>query len=277
MDFALEHKRRNEHNQPVTRQATILNYLLVAAILLMSLNVVYDCSFLLRGALILLLVLTWKAKAWDLLPGALLFFFLYVAGRYFPDAVWRAPAGGFFLALFLTALVLLPTPLFRPAFSWARRGSLDQVTLSLVVITSLLSALALGLWAMWSDYLGLGSAMMKSYRGSPTWFLLLIGIPGFALLNSLAEEAVYRGVLQETLKKRFPGKEFLILALQASAFAAAHYFAGFPNGKMGYLMTFAYALMLGHLRERAEGMAAPLLTHFTADLVIGILLFLLAY
>ena len=251
--------------------------LFVALTLLISLNVFWDLSFLFRVVTVAFLFVTIVSRSWDLVPCALLFFFLYVGAYFFPSGVWHLPAGGFLAALLLTFLVLLPTNLFRSGFAWFRRGSLDQITLALVVITSLFAAVALGLWAMWTDYLGIGSSMIKSTRGTPTWLLLGVGVPGFALLNAFAEEAVYRGFLQEALRRRFPRQLLLVLALQASAFAAAHYFSGFPNGKMGYLMTFTYAMMLGYLRERAEGMLAPFLTHFTADVVIGILLFLLAY
>lgn len=227
-------------------------------------------------AIAALLVCSIAAKADDIGPAALLFFLLYLGPLFlFPNFIWSVPAGGFLAALLFTYLCLLPTTWLKPALSWVKRGSLSQITLALVVITSLISLVALGLWAMWADYLGLGSSMMKGMRTTPAWLMLGIYVPVFALVNAFAEEAVYRGFLQEALKKRFPANLPLVLTLQASAFAAAHYRAGFPNGKLGYCMTFIYALMLGYLRERSEGMLAPFLAHVVADLMIGLLLFLL--
>lgn len=224
----------------------------------------------------LLLILSIAANASEIGPTALLFFLLYFGPLFlFPQFLWSVPAGGFFAAMIGTLLCLLPTPWLRPGFSWLRKGSLDQVTLALVVLTGLVSVIALGLWAMWSDYLGLGSSMMKGLRSTPAWIIIGVYIPLFALVNAFAEEAVYRGFLQEALRKRFPKNMGLVLGFQAAAFAAAHYRAGFPNGKVGYLMTFTYALMLGYLRERSGGMLAPFLAHVVADLMIGLLLFLL--
>jgi membrane protease YdiL (CAAX protease family) len=241
-------------------------------VLLGGLNAAYAVCL----AMTALLVCCIAAKAEDIGPAALLFFMLYFGPIFlFPDAVWKVPAGGFLASIALTCLCLLPTPWMKPALSWVKRGSLNQTTLALVVITSLVSVLALGLWAVWADYLGVGSAMMRSMRSTPGWLLVGVYIPVFALVNAFAEETVYRGFLQEALKKRFPNRMGLVLTMQASAFAAAHYRSGFPNGKIGYLMTFSYALMLGFLRERSEGMLAPYLAHVAADLMIGILLFLL--
>ncbi|MGZ3694498.1 MAG: CPBP family intramembrane glutamic endopeptidase [Bdellovibrionota bacterium] len=232
--------------------------------------------YALCGLMALLLLACIKTNAEDIGPAVLLFCALYFGPIFiFPNFIWSVPAGGFLASLLLTSICLLPTPWLKPAFTWARRGSLDQTTLALVILTSFISVIALGLWAMWSNYLGVGSAMMKGMRSTPSWLLLGIYIPVFALVNAFSEEVIYRGFLQEALRKRFPQKIRLVLAMQASAFAAAHYRAGFPNGKLGYLMTFSYAMMLGYLRERSEGMLAPFLAHVVADFMIGVLLFLL--
>jgi membrane protease YdiL (CAAX protease family) len=232
--------------------------------------------YLMGGSVLALLAGAVVTRSENVGPGAVLLFFLFLGpSLLFPDAVWSVPAGGFFTALLLTMFCLWPTPWFKPGLSWMRRGSLDQTTLALVAITSLVSVIALALWAMWSDYLGLGSSMMKGMRTTPTWLMLGVYIPLFALVNAVAEECVYRGFIQEALRKCFPRNLALVLVVQASAFAAAHYYAGFPNGKLGYAMTFAYALMLGFLRERSRGMLAPILAHIVADFVIGLLLFLL--
>jgi membrane protease YdiL (CAAX protease family) len=58
------------------------------------------------------------------------------------------------------------------------------------------------------------------------------------------------------------------LVLQAVAFAALHFRAGFPRGMAGVGLTFAYGLVLGELRRRAGGLAAPFITHVLTDLVI---------
>jgi membrane protease YdiL (CAAX protease family) len=60
----------------------------------------------------------------------------------------------------------------------------------------------------------------------------------------------------------------LELLLQASAFAALHYQAGFPRGVAGVALTFVYGLVLGVLRCRTGGLLIPFLTHVLTDLVI---------
>jgi membrane protease YdiL (CAAX protease family) len=58
------------------------------------------------------------------------------------------------------------------------------------------------------------------------------------------------------------------LVLQALAFAALHFRAGFPRGAVGVALTFVYGLLLGYLRRRAGGLMAPFITHVLTDLVI---------
>lgn len=252
-----------------------LGWLLVGILFFLSVEVSVGGSGLLRWLTIFFLGASLYRREWDLVPCAFLLFFLFVVGLYLPEGVLRFPSAGFLIPSVLTAAVCLPFASLRPAFRWFRKGSLDQVTIFLIVLTSLISALALVLWALWTDYLGLASAMLGTVRSLPRWFLLLIGIPGFAVMNAFAEEIVYRGVIQDALALRFPSRPGLVLGLQASAFAAAHYTAGFPNGKIGYLMTFTYAGMLGYLRKRSDGMLAPYIAHVAADSVIGLTLLLL--
>ncbi len=214
-------------------------------------------------------------KQWELIPCALLFFFMYQGDQWLPSWLYRLPTAPFLVPFLLTVLCCLPFGNLNAQFSWLRIGNPDQVSWLLVALTSLISALALILWALWTDYLGIASTMLSTFKQMPFWFMLLVGIPGFALLNAFAEEMVYRGVLQDALEKKLGDRQPLILISQASAFAAAHYMAGFPNGKLGYLMTFAYALMLGYLRDRSRGMFAPYIAHVFADVVIGLTLLLL--
>jgi len=225
---------------------------------------------------VLFLLFTLYYRKWTLVPCALLFFFMYQGDQWFPVWVYNLPTAPFLLPFVLTTCCCLPFPFLRPQFSWFRLGKPDQVSWLLVILTSLISALALILWALWSDYLGIASSMLSTFRHVPPWFMLLVGIPGFALLNAFSEEVVYRGVLQDALEQNFGERQSLILIAQASAFAAAHYMGGFPNGKLGYLMTFVYALMLGYLRDRSRGLLAPYLAHVAADYVIGITLLLLS-
>ncbi|HEY8280628.1 MAG TPA: CPBP family intramembrane glutamic endopeptidase [Bdellovibrionota bacterium] len=254
----------------------LLSWLLVTVLLAISMDVVIESDAPVRWLSVIFLGAVLHRRAWDLAPCAFLLVFLFPAGVLYPDWAWDLPAVPFFVPLILTWITC--TLIFRRkgCFSWLKRGRLDEVTISLILLVSLASALVLVLWALWTDYLGIGSSMVSSLKSVPRWFTLLVVVPGFALVNAAAEEAVYRGVMQDALEKRFKDRLWLVIGVQASAFAAAHFHSGFPNGRMGYLMTFGYACMLGMLRRRTGGMLAPYLTHLTADLVIGITLVLLA-
>ena len=46
---------------------------------------------------------------------------------------------------------------------------------------------------------------------------------------------------------------------------------GFPRRPMGVLLATAWALMLGFLRDRSQGLWAPFLAHVVADATIAIL------
>jgi len=253
-----------------------LGWLFLGLILMMTVDSVAGVDNPARWLCLFFLGAVFVRRAWDLAPCALLIFCLYVGGQWFPDWVWKVPTASLFFPLVLVWLSCLPFPRLRAGFRWARKGDLNQVTWFLVVLVSLVSAIALVLWALWTDYLGLATAMMSTVKSVPLWFMLLVGIPGFALANAFAEEAVYRGVVQDALEKRFGNWPWLVIAAQASAFAALHYRSGFPNGKVGYLMTFVFACMLGLLRRRSEGMLAPYVAHVAADAVIGVTLLLLA-
>jgi membrane protease YdiL (CAAX protease family) len=247
-----------------------------ALVLLISLCLPLGTGTPLRFGCLVLLLWVLLAGRWEILPATFLLFCLFVGPLFYPELVWRVPTLPFLLPLAATFGLCAFFPGLRRQLRWLRKGEVDSISLFLAVLTSLLAASALLLWAVWTDNLGAGAGMVQELKGVPAWFLVTLGVPLFACVNALAEEFVYRGFLLDALEKQFPGRTALPLALQATAFAAAHFVAGFPNGKLGYLMAFVYALMLGHLRQRTKGLLAPVLTHVTADLVIGFTLVVLA-
>lgn len=267
--------RRTNRAALPTSPATA-SYGLVVTLLAVSLGSLARLPLLIQLPCLAFFALVLATRNLDLLPAAALALFTYVGAQFFPEAVWAVPSAGFLLPLVLCGLASYPSAQARAAWGWLRVGKADLGAVLLAIITSLLAAGALILWAFWTDNLGAGAAVLRDYQGVPRWFLFLVGVPVFALLNAATEEAIFRGVFLSALVARFPGQVRLALVLQALAFAAAHYWAGFPNGKAGLLMTFIYAMMLGWLRLRSRGMLLPFLTHFSADVVIGILLIVLA-
>lgn len=168
------------------------------------------------------------------------------------------------LPLVLYAAVVTLTPPLRRSVGWLRRGQLSIVVAGWIVATVLVSGLALVAWMVWmKPELGRHLALMPE---GPIWIYPFIGL-GFAVFNATLEEAIFRGIVMETLDSAL-GAGYGSVAIQAIAFAAFHYLAGFPNGFAGVSMVFVYGLALGAIRRMSRGMLAPLIAHIGADLTI---------
>uniref|UniRef100_A0A0G4GWZ2 CAAX prenyl protease 2/Lysostaphin resistance protein A-like domain-containing protein n=1 Tax=Chromera velia CCMP2878 TaxID=1169474 RepID=A0A0G4GWZ2_9ALVE len=114
----------------------------------------------------------------------------------------------------------------------------------------------------------------------------------FSVGNAILEEADFRAVIFWALLKSeqlvspllteaegatVPGLSLqtyrvAALAIQALVFAAFHYQGGFPNGKMGVLMVFVWAVVLGLFVWTTGALVAPLLVHIVADSTIAFLI-----
>lgn len=169
---------------------------------------------------------------------------------------------------FLLGLAVLPiaarfTPWLRPAFPWLRRGALDRSTVALIAGVVVVSATALVLWfvLLHPDV----SDLRRQLPSMPVWALPFVAL-GFATVNAMAEEAVYRGVVFEALDATL-GAGISTIVLQAVAFGCLHLY-GFPRGAVGVVLAAIYGLMLGVVRRRAGGMLAPFIAHVFADVTI---------
>jgi uncharacterized protein len=253
----------------------ILGFAWIAAVLLISLSIPIGSPWPLRISLALLLLAVVLRGSWPIFAAVLLFSLIYWGPTFYPKGVWFVPTASLLLPLGFVALLSLAFG-SRGWVSWFKKGEMDSISRLLVALISVVSAVVLLLWAAWSDNLGAGEGMVRELRGVPVWFLVFLGVPLFAFLNALVEEVIYRGFLQSSLETVLPGSRLGVVVIQASAFAAAHFAAGFPNGPSGYLLAFAYGLAMGYLRFRTGGLLAPFLAHLAADMVIGFTLILLA-
>jgi membrane protease YdiL (CAAX protease family) len=93
-------------------------------------------------------------------------------------------------------------------------------------------------------------------------------ILGFALLNSILEEAIFRGVVMGSLLHALPTPAIVVMT-QAVVFACAHVVGGIPNGASGFVLALLYGVLLGVLRIRFDTMLAAWLAHFVTDTFIG--------
>jgi membrane protease YdiL (CAAX protease family) len=193
-------------------------------------NVVF-CSSLIKHELILaalFLLIVFLFRFWDLAHCMIYFFLLVLFSFCSIYYLLNLPAPiPLFMPLFISTLLVLPLASTRKTLSWLKLGSLDRGSWILILVTGFGSVVALIVWALWTDNLGLGVRMVQSMADYPLWLLAVFGIPLFALANAFVEEAICRGIVQEAAARTF-GNPAVVLVLQSTVFAALHFQAGFP-------------------------------------------------
>ena len=117
------------------------------------------------------------------------------------------------------------------------------------------------------------SGQLASIPQASLLALVLSGLV-FALLNSLAEEAVFRGVFLHALNVTLRSPNTALI-LQAAAFGLMHA-RGFPSGRSGMVIAGVIGLALGKLRLRTGGILAPWLAHAVVNALMIVYLATLA-
>ncbi|MXY77254.1 MAG: CPBP family intramembrane metalloprotease [Acidimicrobiia bacterium] len=122
------------------------------------------------------------------------------------------------------------------------------------------------LWAWYDGRPEQLADIVEITRDWSIWTLASVGVLA-AVVNAVVEEAVYRGIVQDSLERVLrPGVTALVM--QAAVFAALHFPSGILQGLAGVGLAFLYGLMLGLLRRRSGGLAVPVIAHTVTDLVI---------
>lgn len=152
---------------------------------------------------------------------------------------------------------------------WFAFGKIDTRTWWLIIISSILTIMALVSWVFIAKQDV--SAFTKNIPKVSIGVLFLGGIL-FSLLNAFVEEFLARAVLWDGFDCIF-SHVLPTLIFHALFFGAWHYY-GIPGGPVGVILVFIWSLFLGILRYRTKGMLAPIIVHFIADFTIFILLFL---
>ncbi len=207
-------------------------------------------------------------KNWHLLHCIIFFTFFAGVTSVFPNSGINKnpPMLSLFLILVSTA-VILPFKTARSSLSWFRVGNIDTVSVVLVLTFGIISSAVLIVWANWTDDFGIAGQMIEAVKKYPKLFLFVIGFPIVALNNSLFEEIIFRGILQEALTNTYQSK-VLVIVLQATVFASFYFVHGLPNGVIGYLMALVFGIISGYLKHTANGLLAPVTMHFIADIAI---------
>ncbi len=183
-----------------------------------------------------------------------------LCARFNPLYFWPMPL---LLPLVVYALIVVPVPALRRAGKLPLGSLPDRITLWLIVVTVIVSAIALVAWhqLLHPDL----SDLQAMIPAMPGLLLPLAGI-GFAIVNAVIEELIWRGILWDMLVKAI-GKVPVVIILQAVSFGVFH-IHGFPRGAIGVAMATVYGLALGVIRHRTGGLGAAIATHIFADLVI---------
>jgi len=228
---------------------------------------VRDLEFLCVVALTLLLVAIWTKDVRLIAPIA----FCPIAAlsiKFNPWPIWPAHL---LVPLLAYGLIVVPVPaLWRaariPVGAWPARA-----TVWLIVVTVVGSAIAL---IVWHQFLhpDLGDLLVM-IPAMPA-LLLPLACLGFAIVNAIIEELIWRGIIWDMLAKA-TSKAPLAIGLQAVSFGLFH-IHGFPRGAIGVAMATVYGVFLGVIRHRTRGLGAVVVTHIFADIVIFVILITLA-
>ncbi len=182
-----------------------------------------------------------------------------------PFLPWPAPLAVASLGLALLARL---DPGLRP--SWARVLARGPVPLAPTALVAGVTPFALAAW-----YFGMRPDLGDLDRMVPDLPvpLLFLGAVLFAVTNATLEELLWRGVLMDALDSVAPrrGRALYVVGLSALSMGLMHAW-GFPRGPLGVAMVTVWAAMLGWLRLRTRGLAAPIVAHTVADSVIAALL-----
>ncbi|AJI74575.1 CPBP family intramembrane metalloprotease [Francisella philomiragia] len=199
-----------------------------------------------------------------------LFLFLSTLPIYLIIPLYQNPM----FATLLITLLISALVYKKQVFELFNFGEIKDIKIWLAVaLVSVVTSISLIVWGiLTSELTGVGEATSQELAKLSTIVILML-IPVGALLNAIVEEVIFRGIIQTELTKVF--NISVAIFLQAFLFAGFHYAGGFPNGLIGFAMTFVYACALGLMRYKVKGVLAPIITHTFADMTI--LIFLWVY
>ena len=169
----------------------------------------------------------------------------------------------FLIPIVVFTIIIITIPSLKQHISWWRRDTIDKNAWLIIVGLSVVSGWALFIWG---QYIAEDLSKFTDTLPDVTVIWILLNGVGFALLNSIAEEYLSRGMLCNGLEKLISNK-YLIIIVQALVFSFFHY-NGFPGGPVGMIMVFVWSLALGIVRYRTKGLMGVFIGHFFADLTI---------
>ncbi|GAB1513566.1 hypothetical protein JCM33774_56080 [Actinophytocola sp. KF-1] len=244
------------------RRVRVAGFLIMAAVMLVAVPVrPGNLWWVVPGLAVVLAAAVWWRTAAVLRVGVVAVVLVAIFYSGLP------PAAG---TLLVCAALLAAYPLFSrvpalaPEGTWLVAGRFTPAVWGLLGLMVVGSAAALVGWSLLAD--PPPPPFFTAFDGaSPV--VLVLAVVGFSLVNSVWEEAFFRGIVQSELAAAWGTAPAVIV--QAVAFGIAH-LHGFPSGWTGVLMSGGWGLLLGVLRVISRGMAAPYVAHVCADATIGV-------
>lgn len=223
------------------------------------------------GIILISLAIIFNKKAFPVFVPSIFFILIYIFEPLIPIQKnlinLDFTGSNFFIPILIYLTLVFSFKSFRKEVNYLRFGNLSPGIIYLIVLSIFISSIALLLWTflLKPDL----TVFLEKIPDCGTVQVLLGGI-GFAILNSLAEEFIFRGVMWDGLLFTLSNIKIVIL-LQAFIFGIWHYH-GFPGGFLGSLMVFIWGIFLGIIRYWSGGMFATVLAHFFADITIFVIL-----
>lgn len=186
-----------------------------------------------------------------------------ITGIGFPGTYYLFP-------ILVFSLLILISPKIRKTIGWWRKNTFDKTTILVIILLSIVSGASLYLWG---KFIALDADLRIFLNKMPDVSLLFVIINGigFAILNSIAEEFLSRGMLWNGLEKITDNNRIIVIT-QAVIFGVFHYH-GFPGGLTGVILVIFWSVALGIIRIRTKGLAGVVIGHFSADLSIYFILY----
>jgi membrane protease YdiL (CAAX protease family) len=160
-------------------------------------------------------------------------------------------------------IALLIAPI-RRSLDWMRVGQWSRSMLIFAAVVIPLSAGGLIGWVHFTRP-SLAEHAQKLPQLSHGMFAVYMG--GFAIINALQEEIVWRGVVMGALDSAIGAGIFSVI-IQAAIFGMAHFRGGFPSGWSGAALAGSFGLAMGLLRRYTRGLLLPWIVHSAADFVV---------
>ncbi|MCX6379125.1 MAG: CPBP family intramembrane metalloprotease [Armatimonadetes bacterium] len=204
-----------------------------------------------------------KSYPKPILHAILLFSFLLLASTVTYLQRWPLPL---LFPLLLSSLLVWTLPNLRYRPDWLCFGHVYPSLIALTVAALLLSpALILTWYRLTSPNLSALSSQI------PVGNIVVLTLAGgvFALVNSILEEVLFRGILQQALSVQMGANASW--AVQGVIFGTLHA-NGVPQGVVGMALASLFGIVLGWIRYKSNGIGLCCIVHFITDAVIFTLL-----